>query len=581
MSRRVRLPGASELFRPTGDEASANGAERPARGSGRVRHDEKITVYVSRESCWRWSRPADAAGRARHGRRPGPHGPGGDRGALADSSRPARSRAGAAAVGVVTVLPDSEAAPDGGFEVHLTNFAGPFDLLLQLIARHKLDVTEVALSRVTDEFIAHIKAAGATGTWSRPASSSWWRPRCSTSRPRGCCRRGEIDDAEDLALLEARDLLFARLLQYRAYKQVAGLPGATGWPSQDAPPPAAGRPRAAVRRLLPEVRLDVTPGAFAALAAKAMAPRQADVISLAHLHAPAVSVREQAALVVDRLRRAGTLTFRALAGRRPGPGDHGRPVPGPAGAVQGGRRGLRAADPAGRADHPLDRDPTPATWPSPTSSTSPDDQVRPAPEERSPEERTARGKESMTDQSDADCSEVSGALEALLLLADEPVRGGRAGPGGRACRSGWSTDALAELVAFYDETGRGLRAAPGRRRLALLHPRGARRPDQRLPAGRSAGQAVAGRPGDPGGGRVPQPISRGRISAIRGVNVDGVVRTLLARGLITEAGHDAESGRGHCSPPRLLPGADGAARSWTSCRRWRRTCPRPPSWRPS
>jgi segregation and condensation protein A len=127
---------------------------------------------------------------------------------------------------------------------------------------------------------------------------------------------GEIDDPEDLALLEARDLLFARLLQYRAYKQVAAWIAHTLEDQSRRFPRDVGlEPRFA--RLLPEVRIEVTPERFAALAAKAMAPKQADVLSLAHLHAPVVSVREQAALVVDRLRRQRTLTFRALTGDSP------------------------------------------------------------------------------------------------------------------------------------------------------------------------------------------------------------------------------------------------------------------------
>ena len=128
---------------------------------------------------------------------------------------------------------------------------------------------------------------------------------------------GEVDDPEDLALLEARDLLFARLLQYRAFKQVAAYLAAT-LDAQGRRHPARRRPGGAVRPAAARGRrITITPERFAALAAKALAPKQADVVSLAHLHAPAVSVREQAALVVDRLRRARTLTFRALTGDSP------------------------------------------------------------------------------------------------------------------------------------------------------------------------------------------------------------------------------------------------------------------------
>lgn len=200
---------------------------------------------------------------------------------------------------------------EGVFRVHLTNFTGPFDLLLQLISKHQLDVTEVALSVVTDEFIGHIKAAG--DAWDLEQTSQFIVVAATLLDLKAArlLPSGEVTDAEDLALLEARDLLFARLLQYKAYKQVAGfLQQRLAAEGRRHARQVGPDPRFA--GLLPEVRLALTPDELAALAAKAMAPKQADVISLAHLHAAAVSVRDQAALVVDRLRRAGTLTFRAL-----------------------------------------------------------------------------------------------------------------------------------------------------------------------------------------------------------------------------------------------------------------------------
>lgn len=210
---------------------------------------------------------------------------------------------------------DSGAAADstdGGFQVHLSNFTGPFDLLLQLISKHKLDVTEVALSAVTDEFIAHIKAAG--DAWDLEQTSQFIVIAATLLDLKAArlLPSGEMTDSEDLALLEARDLLFARLLQYKAYKQIAGVLAqrlaaeARRHPRQVGPDPRFAS-------LLPEIQLRLTPDELAGLAAKAMAPKQADVISLAHLHTSTVSVREQAGLLVDRLRRAGTLTFRALA----------------------------------------------------------------------------------------------------------------------------------------------------------------------------------------------------------------------------------------------------------------------------
>ncbi|MET0692472.1 MAG: ScpA family protein [Propionibacteriaceae bacterium] len=209
-----------------------------------------------------------------------------------------------------------ESARAGAFSVHLDNFEGPFDLLLQLISRHKMDITEVALSQVTDEFIGYIKAAG--GDWDLEQTSQFVVVAATLLDLKAArlIPSGEVDDPEDLALLEARDLLFVRLLQYRAFKQVAAFFAGT------LDTQALRRPRQVglepyFARLLPEVELTITPERFAALAAKALAPKQADVLSLAHLHAPQVSVREQAGLLVERLRRARTLTFRALTGDSP------------------------------------------------------------------------------------------------------------------------------------------------------------------------------------------------------------------------------------------------------------------------
>jgi segregation and condensation protein A len=210
-------------------------------------------------------------------------------------------------------LPDRAArsSESGSFEVHLDNFDGPFDLLLHLISRHKLDITEVALSQVTDDFIAHIKAAGTA--WDLDQTSQFMVVAATLLDLKAArlIPSGEVEDPEDLALLEARDLLFARLLQYRAFQRVARYFAATLEAQGRRFPREVGmEPRFA--RLMPEVTISVSPGRLAALAAKAMAPKPANVLSLAHLHAPVVSVREQAAVVVDRLRQQRAMTFRAL-----------------------------------------------------------------------------------------------------------------------------------------------------------------------------------------------------------------------------------------------------------------------------
>lgn len=196
----------------------------------------------------------------------------------------------------------------GGFEVHLTNFEGPFDLLLQLIARRELDVTEVALSKVTDEFIAHVKE----GDWDLDVTSSFLLV-ASTLLDLKAARLlpgGEAEDPEDVAALEARDLLFARLLQYRAFKQIAQWIAAR----IEAASGRHYRPGGLEERfegVLPEVELRLDVSDLARLAAAAMTPRPEPVVQLTHLHQSAVSLSEQVQIVSGLLRR-GPTTFRRL-----------------------------------------------------------------------------------------------------------------------------------------------------------------------------------------------------------------------------------------------------------------------------
>ncbi|MEI5675069.1 MULTISPECIES: segregation and condensation protein A [unclassified Nocardioides] len=209
---------------------------------------------------------------------------------------------------------ETEQAP--GFALHLDNFEGPFDLLLSLISKHKLDITEVALSKVTDEFIAHVKAGGPV--WELEETTSFLLV-ASTLLDLKAARllpQGDVEDEEDLALLEARDLLFARLMQYKAFKQVASvLETRLAGESQRHPRAVGLEDRFA--RLLPEVLIGIGLEQFAALAAKALEPKPVLELTLHHIHAAKVSVREQAGIVVDRLRRTGTMTFRALCGDSP------------------------------------------------------------------------------------------------------------------------------------------------------------------------------------------------------------------------------------------------------------------------
>jgi len=218
---------------------------------------------------------------------------------------------------------DGEAASDGalpeatpvvasaGFQVHLEVFEGPFDLLLGLIAKHELDITLVALSKVTDEFIAYIRELGATWDLDQATEFLVVAATLVDLKAARLLPSADVEDEEDLALLEARDLLFARLLQYRAYKQVAAILSER-FAAEGRRFPRSVGPEPRFAGLLPEVLLGLGPQQFAEIAARALAPKPALVVSVEHLHAPTVSVREQAGIMSERLRRIGTATFRSL-----------------------------------------------------------------------------------------------------------------------------------------------------------------------------------------------------------------------------------------------------------------------------
>ncbi len=209
---------------------------------------------------------------------------------------------------------DDADAGSAGFSISIGVFEGPFDLLLQLISRHKLDVTEVALSEVTTEFIAYIAELG--GDLEQTTQFLLVAATLLDLKTARLLPQAEVEDEEDLALLEARDLLFARLLQYRAFKQVAAQLGQRLEAEQRRYPRAVPlEPRFA--ELLPEILISATPDDLARLASAALTPRPEPILSLAHLHAPQVSVREQAHVVVDRLRRERSITFRTLTSDSP------------------------------------------------------------------------------------------------------------------------------------------------------------------------------------------------------------------------------------------------------------------------
>jgi segregation and condensation protein A len=216
----------------------------------------------------------------------------------------------------ITELEPAETGESAGFELHLDNFEGPFDLLLSLISKHKLDITEVALSRVTDEFIQHVKAGGPE--WDLDQTSSFLLVAATLLDLKAArlVPQGDVEDEEDLALLEARDLLFARLLQYRAFKGIAAVLAERLEGESRRHPRSVGL-EGRFANLLPEVLIGIGLDQFASLAAKALEPRPVLEVGLTHIHATRVSVREQAAIVVERLRKQGAMTFRALCGDSP------------------------------------------------------------------------------------------------------------------------------------------------------------------------------------------------------------------------------------------------------------------------
>ena len=209
------------------------------------------------------------------------------------------------------VLRRAEGQP---FEVHLDVFQGPFELLLGLISKHKLDITEIALAEVTSEFMALIRTHQASDTeWDLSQASEFLLVAATLLDIKSAHLLPQLhpQDEEDLALIEARDLLFARLLQYRAFKQVAAT-----FAERIA---TAGRMTARqagldphFAALLPELVMGITPEQLAMIAGRAITPKVVPTVGLDHLHAPAVNVREQAALIVERLRQSRSCSFRSL-----------------------------------------------------------------------------------------------------------------------------------------------------------------------------------------------------------------------------------------------------------------------------
>ncbi|GAB7034403.1 segregation/condensation protein A [Streptomyces sp. NPDC021749] len=212
--------------------------------------------------------------------------------------------------------PVGEGGGDGRFTLRLDNFEGPFDLLLQLISKHKLDVTEVALSKVTDEFMAHIRAMGPDWDLDQTTEFLVVAATLLDLKAARLLPAAEVEDEADLALLEARDLLFARLLQYRAYKRIADIfNDRLAVEARRYPRTVGLEPQHA--ELLPEVVISIGAEGFAKLAVKAMQPKAKPQVYVDHIHAPLVSVREQAEVLLARLREAGGASFQELVADAP------------------------------------------------------------------------------------------------------------------------------------------------------------------------------------------------------------------------------------------------------------------------
>lgn len=210
-----------------------------------------------------------------------------------------------------TTVSEAAEADNGGFRVSVGEFEGPFDLLLSLISKHELDITEISLSVVTDEFIQYLNQLDLERELDQATEFLVVAATLLDLKVAGLLPQGEVVDAEDAALFEARDVLFARLLQYRAFKQVAEFFG-EHLEAESTRHARVVRLEERFRKQVPELIWTTSVDDFAALAMLAMAPREIPVVGLDHLHAPLVSIREQAQVVVSKLREGKPVTFREL-----------------------------------------------------------------------------------------------------------------------------------------------------------------------------------------------------------------------------------------------------------------------------
>jgi segregation and condensation protein A len=212
---------------------------------------------------------------------------------------------------VAALHKDEEDLTGSGFSLNIGNFEGPFDLLLSLISKHQLDVISISLSEVTKDFIAYVRTLEEADQLDEASEFLVVAATLLDLKIAELLPKGEVVDPEDVALLEARDLLFARLLQYRAFKDIsAWFLNAISLESRRVF--RSVRLEERFRQQQPELIWTVSLQDFARLAEETMAPREIPMVGLTHLYAPRISIREQAAEVVAMLRSAKTLTFREL-----------------------------------------------------------------------------------------------------------------------------------------------------------------------------------------------------------------------------------------------------------------------------
>ena len=196
----------------------------------------------------------------------------------------------------------TEESATSGFRVNLEVYSGPFDALLGMIANNKLELTEVSLSSITEEFLTYVRGLDFTKNMDEASAFLDIASILVEAKSVAILPGGEDNqyDEQSLEALRERDLLFARLLQYRAYKQAAGdFRARIAANSGRFPHPAAMDE--GVAAMLPELVWTLTPLELAQLAAQVIANAPASEVSIHQLHVPLVDLRAQSLVVRDRL----------------------------------------------------------------------------------------------------------------------------------------------------------------------------------------------------------------------------------------------------------------------------------------